>query len=185
KQAAEVDVLTGGRFRLGVGIGWEPGEYQALNENFRTRARRVTEQGGGMGRLWTEPVGGFLGRWGTTDRRRANPPPVQRPIPVWFGGSAEPALQRLAKIADGWMPNRKPPEGWVAVVERVRGYVRSAGRDVGKFGLEGRLNTANATPEQWKADADEWRRLGADYLDVNTMGAGLRGPGAHLERLRQ
>jgi probable F420-dependent oxidoreductase len=185
KQAAEIDVLTGGRFRLGVGIGWNPVEYQALNENFRTRASRITEQVEVMRRLWTEPIVDFRGRWHTIDRAGLNPLPIQRPIPVWFGGSAEPALQRLAKIADGWMPNRKPPEGWAAVVERVRGYVRTAGRDAGKFGLEGRLNTANATPDQWKADADEWRRLGADYLDVNTMGAGLRGPRAHLERLRE
>jgi probable F420-dependent oxidoreductase len=185
KQAAEIDVLTGGRFRLGVGIGWNPVEYESLDENFRNRGRRIEEQVEVLRRLWTEPVVELKGKWHTIDRAGLNPLPVQRPIPVWFGGSAEPALQRLARMADGWMPNRKPPEGWPAVVERVRGYVRDARRDVAKFGLEARLNTANTTPEQWRAEAEEWRRLGADYLDVNTMGAGLQGPTAHVARLRQ
>lgn len=185
KQAATFDVLSSGRLRLGVGIGWNPVEYEALNENFHNRGRRIEEQVTVMRRLWTEPVVEFHGRWHHIDRAGINPLPVQRPIPIWFGGSAEPALQRLARLADGWMPNRKPPEGWAAVVARVRGYVRDAGRDPSRFGLEGRLNTANLSPEQWRAEAEEWRALGADYLDINTMGAGLRGPQAHLERLRQ
>lgn len=185
KQAAEIDVLSGGRFRLGVGIGWNPVEYEGLNENFHTRGRRIEEQVAVMRDLWTKPVVDFHGKWHQVDRAGINPLPVQRPIPVWFGGSAEPALQRLARIADGWMPNRKPAEGWAANVARVREYVRAAGRDVNAFGLEGRLNTAKATPEQWRADADEWRALGATHFDVNTMGAGLQGPKAHIERLRQ
>ena len=185
KQAAEIDVLTGGRFRLGVGIGWNPVEYVGQNENFHNRGRRIEEQVEVMRKLWTEPVVEFHGKWHHIDRAGLNPLPVQQPIPVWFGGTAEPALQRLARIADGWMPNRKPPEGWADVVARVRGYVRAAGRDVSAFGLEGRLNTANATPDQWRADAEEWRSLGANYLDVNTMGAGLHGPQAHIDRLRQ
>lgn len=185
KQAAEIDVLSGGRLRLGVGLGWNPVEYQALNEDFHTRGRRIDEQVALMRRLWTEPVVEFHGKWHQVDRAGLNPLPVQRPIPVWFGGTAETALQRLARTADGWMPNQKPPEGWSANVARVREYVRAAGRDVGKFGLEGRLNTANATPDQWRADADEWRSLGADYLDVNTMYSGLQGPQAHIDRLRQ
>lgn len=185
KQAAEIDVLTGGRFRLGVGIGWNPVEYEGLNENFHNRGRRIEEQVEVMRKLWTEPVVEYHGRWHHIDRAGLNPLPVQRPIPVWFGGSAEPALKRLARIADGWMPNRKPPEGWAANIARVREYVRAAGRDVNAFGLQGRLNTANATPDQWRADAEEWRSLGANYLDVNTMGAGLHGPQAHIDRLRK
>jgi len=185
KQAAEVDVLSGGRVRIGVGIGWNPVEYEGLNENFHNRGRRIEEQVEVMRRLWTQPIVDFRGKWHHVDRAGINPLPVQRPIPVWFGGSAEPALQRLARVADGWMPNRKPPEGWAANVARVREYVRAAGRDVNAFGLEGRVNTANATPEQWHADVEEWRSLGANYLDVNTMGAGLRGPQDHIERLRQ
>lgn len=185
KQAAEVDVLSGGRFRLGVGLGWNPVEYEALGENFHNRGRRIAEQVELLRTLWTEPVVDFHGTYHRVDRAGLNPLPVQRPIPVWFGGTAEPALKRLARIADGWMPNQKPPEGWPAYVARVRDYVRAAGRDVNAFGLEGRLNTANLTPDQWRAEAELWRSLGANYLDVNTLYAGLRGPQAHLERLRR
>jgi probable F420-dependent oxidoreductase len=185
KQAAEVDVLSNGRLRLGVGIGWNPVEYEALNENFRNRARRIEEQVEVMRLLWTQPVVDYHGKWVQIDRAGINPLPIQRPIPVWFGGSAEPALQRLARIADGWFPNRKPPEGWAAVVERVRGYVKDAGRDPAKFGIEGRLSVANLTPEQWRAEVEEWRNMGANYLGVNTMGAGLKGPQAHIDQLRK
>jgi probable F420-dependent oxidoreductase len=185
KQAAEVDLLTGGRFRLGVGVGWNPVEYVGLNEDFHTRGRRVEEQVAVMRRLWTEPVVEYHGKWHHIDRAGLNPLPVQRPIPVWFGGSAEPALQRLARIADGWMPNNRPPEGWGAVIERVRGYVREAGRDVAAFGIEGRVGTANTTPDQWRAGVAEWQALGANYVHLNTMGGGLRGPQAHINRLRE
>lgn len=185
KQAAAIDVLSGGRLRLGVGIGWNPIEFEAQNENFRNRGRRIEEQVDLLRRLWTEPVIDYHGKWHRVDRAGLNPLPPQQPIPIWFGGSAEPALQRLARIADGWFPNRKPPEGWPAVVERVRGYVRAAGRDVSAFGIEGRINTAQETPDQWRADVDEWRTLKADYICINTMGAGLSGATAHIERLRQ
>lgn len=185
KQAAEIDVLTGGRFRFGVGIGWNPVEYEALAEDFHNRGRRIEEQVDVLRKLWSEPIVDYRGKWHRIDRAGLNPMPVQRPIPIWFGGSAESALQRIARIADGWMPNRKPPEGWAANVARVREYVRAAGRDVAAFGIEARLNAANSTPEQWRADAKEWRDLGANYLDVNTMGEGLHGPQAHINRLRQ
>ncbi|HEX5416951.1 MAG TPA: LLM class F420-dependent oxidoreductase [Chloroflexota bacterium] len=185
KQAAEIDVLSNGRLRLGVGIGWNPVEYEALGENFHNRGRRIEEQVEVMRRLWTQPVVDYRGKWLQIDRAGINPLPIQRPIPVWFGGSAEPALQRLARIADGWFPNRKPPEGWAAVVERVRGYVQAAGRNPAAFGIEGRLNAANHTPDQWRAEVEEWRNIGANYLGVNTMGAGLKGSQAHLERLRK
>jgi probable F420-dependent oxidoreductase len=185
KQASEVDVLTGGRLRLGVGIGWNPVEYEALGENFRNRGRRIEEQVAVLRQLTSQPLVEYHGRYHQIDRAGLNPLPVRRPLPIWFGGSAEAALQRIARIADGWMPNRKPPEGWKAVISQVRAWVRDAGRDPATFGIEGRLNTANATPDSWRADADEWRRLGANYLDVNTMSAGLQGPAAHLERLRQ
>jgi len=185
KQAAEVDVLSNGRLRLGVGIGWNPVEYEALNENFRNRGRRIEEQVEVLRRLWTEPVVEYQGKWHQIDRAGLNPLPIQRPIPVWFGGTAEAALQRLARIADGWFPNHKSPEGWTAVVERVRSYVREAGRDPAAFGIEGRLSIAKLTPEQWRAEADEWRAMGADYLGINTMGAGLQGPQAHIDQLRK
>lgn len=184
KQAAEIDVLSGGRLRFGVGIGWNPVEYQGLNENFHDRGRRIEEQVELLRKLWTEPIVDFHGRWTTVERAGLNPMPIQRPIPVWFGGSADAALRRIARIADGWMPNRKPPEGWTAVMEQFRGYLRDAGRDETRFGIEARVNAGVGTPEQWRVDAGEWRLLGATHLDVNTMGGGLNGPAEHVERLR-
>ncbi len=185
KQATEVDVLSGGRLRLGVGLGWNPVEYEALGENFRNRGRRIEEQVDVLRRLWTEPVVEYHGKWHHIDRAGLNPLPVQRPIPIWFGGWADAALQRAARIGDGWIPSRKPREGWAAVVEQVREYVRAAGRDVDTFGIEGKVTIANATPDQWRAEAEEWRAVGATYVQVNTMGAGLRGPQAHIDKLRQ
>src|SRR5213593_4248020 len=104
KQAAAIDVLSGGRLRLGIGIGWNHVEYEALNEDFHTRGRRVSEQIAVMRKLWTEPVVTFKGSYHHLDRAGINPLPVQRPIPVWMGGMAEPVLKRVAQISDGWFP---------------------------------------------------------------------------------
>lgn len=185
KQAAEIDVLTGGRFRLGVGIGWNPVEYEALNENFRNRARRIEEQVDVLRKLWTEPLVEYHSKYHQIDRAGLNPLPIQRPIPIWFGGSADAALQRIARIADGYMPNRLPPEGWSAHMEKFRGYLRAAGRDEKAFGIEGRLAVGTDSPDQWRATAEMWRSLGASHLDVITMNIGLGGPNAHIKCLRQ
>src|SRR5438046_150863 len=104
KQAAEVDVLSGGRLRLGIGLGWNYVEYDALGEKFQNRGRRVEEQVEVLRKLWTEPLVNFKGAYHVINNAGLNPMPVQRPIPIWFGGSAEPALRRAARLADGWMP---------------------------------------------------------------------------------
>src|SRR5512137_2052178 len=107
KQAASLDVLSGGRLRLGVGLGWNEVEYAALNENFHNRGRRIEEQVALLRRLWTEPLVTFNGEWHTIPDAGLNPLPVQQPIPVWFGGSAEAALERIARLADGWIINQR------------------------------------------------------------------------------
>jgi probable F420-dependent oxidoreductase len=185
KQAAEIDVLTGGRFRLGLGIGWNPVEYEALGMDFRDRGRRFEEQIELLRRLWTEPVLDFDGRWHTVTAAGINPPPVQRPIPVWIGGSAERALRRTARLADGYFPQRPLDGGWPATIEQMRTWVEEAGRDWASFGIEQRINIASGTPDDWRASADEWRELGATHLSLATMGGGLKGAGAHVERLRE
>src|SRR3984893_14079600 len=118
KQAAEVDVLTGGKLRLGVGIGWNTVEYEALGADFRTRARRFEEQIQLMRRLWTEPVITFEGQYHHVTAAGLNPLPVQRPIPLWIGASAEPALKCAAQIADGFFPQRPLEGGWPATLEK-------------------------------------------------------------------
>lgn len=185
KQAAEVDVLTCGKLRLGVGIGWNTVEYEALGMDFSTRGRRVTEQIDLMRRLWTEPVVTFEGRFHRVTAAGLNPLPVQRPIPVWIGASAEAAIKRAAETADGFFPQRPLEGGWPATMERIHGWLRAAGRDPAQFGIEQRINTATGSPDDWRKTAEEWRAFGATHLSINTMNAGLKGPDQHVERLRE
>ncbi|HEV7664956.1 MAG TPA: LLM class F420-dependent oxidoreductase [Chloroflexota bacterium] len=185
KQAAEVDVLTGGNSRLGVGIGWNQVEYQALGMDFRTRARRFEEQIDVMRRLWTEPSLTYEGRFHTIEAAGIKPLPIQRPIPIWIGGSAESALKRAAEIADGFFPQRPLEGGWAATLERMRGWRAAAGGDPHTLGIDARVATNLGGPDEWRKQAEEWRALGATHLSINTMNAGLDGPDAHIERLRQ
>jgi probable F420-dependent oxidoreductase len=185
KQAAEIDILTGGRFRLGLGIGWNPVEYEALGEDFTNRGRRFEEQIELMRRLWTEQLIDFEGRWHTVTAAGLNPLPVQRPIPIWIGGSAERALRRTTRLADGYFPQRPLEGGWPATLERMREWLEEAGRDWSSFGIEQRINVAEGNPDDWRQTADEWRSLGATHLSLVTTGAGLESPGGHVERLRE
>ncbi len=185
KQAAEIDVLTGGRFRLGLGIGWNPVEYEALGMNFHDRGRRLEEQIDLMRRLWTEPVVDYDGRWHKVTAAGINPLPVQRPIPIWIGGSAERALRRTALLADGFFPQRPLEGGWPATMEQMRAWIDEAGRDWESFGVEQRINVATGTPDDWRQAMDEWRELGATHFSLVTTGADLKGPSGHVERLRE
>ena len=181
KQAAAVDVLTGGRLRLGVGIGWNYVEYEALNEDFHTRGRRVSEQIAVMRRLWTEPTVTFDGAYHHIDRAGINPLPVQRPIPVWMGGMVEPVLRRLAQTADGWFPQFQPGDEARQMLDRLRGYITEVGRAPSAVGIEGRFSLAIGGPAEWVQRAREWRDIGATHLSVNTMGAGLASPRDHID----
>lgn len=185
KQAAEIDVLSGGRLRLGVGIGWNQVEYEGLNENFNNRGVRLEEQIEVLRALWTDTSVTYKGRWHTVDHAGINPLPMQRPIPVWIGATAEAALQRAARLADGWFPQRPPDDEARAVMERLRGYLREAGRQDAPFGIEPRLSV-NDTPEsEWASFVEGWRELGATHMGINTMNAGLKSPQEHIETLRR
>jgi probable F420-dependent oxidoreductase len=185
KQAAEIDVLTGGRFRLGLGIGWNPVEYEALGMDFHTRGRYLEEQIDLLRQLWADPVLDFDGRWHTVTAAGLNPLPVQRPIPIWIGGSAEPALRRIARLADGYFPQRPLEGGWPATLEQMRAWVEEAGRDWASFGIEQRISVAAGSPDEWRQAADEWAGLGATHVSVITAGGELHGPEAHIERLHE
>ena len=186
KQAAAVDVLTGGRLRLGVAVGWNAVEYEALGENFHDRGRRIEEQIKVLRALWTQDVVDFQGRWHSLPRAGINPLPVQRPIPIWIGGMSEPVLKRIARVGDGWFPQfRSLDEAAHATLTRLRDYISAAGRDAAAVGIEGRFSIANTTPDDWTRTIDGWRRLGATHLAVNTMGAGLASPRDHIETIRR
>ena len=185
KQAAAVDVLSGGRLRLGVGIGWNEVEYEALGENFRNRGRRVEEQVALMRALWTDEVVTFQGRWHKVTAAGINPLPVRRPIPLWMGGGAEPVIKRIARLADGWFPQFRPDDRGREILQRLHDYAREAGRDPADIGIEGRTSVGGGNPDDWATEVQAWRALGATHLGVNTMGAGLQSPADHIDALRR
>jgi probable F420-dependent oxidoreductase len=183
KQAAEVDVLSGGRLRLGVGIGWNHVEYEALGVPFKQRGALLEEQVDILRKLWADPVISYDGTYHHINEAGLNPLP-QRQIPIWFGGSADAVLRRTGRIGDGWMPQSAPDEKARKQLETIREAAVDAGRDPNSIGIEARL-TLGAVPEQdWRAFADGWRELGATHLCVNTMNSGLNNPEDHAAVLR-
>jgi probable F420-dependent oxidoreductase len=184
KQAAEIDLLSNGRFRLGIGTGWNEVEYEALNEDFHNRGARSEEQIEVLRALWTQSVVTFQGKWHQISEAGINPLPVQRPIPIWLGGGAEAVLQRIARLGDGWFPQIAPDDKARSTIERLHGYIREAGRDPKAVGIESRLSL-NRTPESdWLKFIRDWQALGATHLNVNTMGVGLSGAQAHIDKIR-
>ena len=184
KQAAEVDLLSGGRFRLGVGIGWNAVEYEALGERFETRGRRLDEQVGLLRRLWTERSLSFEGTFDRVTGAGLAPLPVQRPIPIWFGGSSTPAYRRMGRLADGWFPQVPPNERLQAALADIAAGAAEAGRDPSAIGMEGRVSWTSAGGVDQVVDhLARWESAGATHVSVNTMGAGLGGVDAHLAAL--
>ncbi len=169
KQAAEVDVLCEGRLRLGVGVGWNFVEYQALGTDWKTRGARQAEQIEVLKRLWTDDLVTFKGRFHDLYEVNITPPPVQRPIPIWFGGDSEPVIRRAARYGDGWMPILTPDEQAESKLAMLREQLTTFGRDPEAFGIEGWLRMYEADPDQWSAGVEGWRRLGADIVMLYPM----------------
>ena len=185
KQAAALDVLSGGRLRLGIGIGWNPVEYEGLGADFKNRGRRSEEQVEVLRKLWTEELVTFDGRWHKITDAGIKPLPVQRPIPVWFGGSDDRVLRRLAKLGDGWFPLLAPDEKCRVMIEKIRNYASRLGRNPDAIAIEGRISYGQGSPEAWLKDLQAWKDLGAGYVSFNTMKAGLASPAAHIEAIRR
>jgi probable F420-dependent oxidoreductase len=183
KQAAEVDLLTGGRFRLGVGLGWNAVEYEALGKNFGDRGRRMAEQVGLMRQLWTQRSVTFAGEYETVTGAGLAPLPVQRPIPVWFGASSQPAYRRVGRLADGWFPQMPPDSRLEDARQVVAQAAAEAGRDPAVIGMEGRVSWGGA--DRLVDHVGRWSAAGASHLSVNTMGAGLGGVDGHLAALTE
>lgn len=184
KQAAEVDVLSGGRLRLGIGVGWNEAEYIALGMDFHNRGRRQEEQIEVLRLLWTQPTVRYEGRWHHLPAVGINPLPIQRPIPIWLGGMSEAARRRAARLADGWMPQSRPTPELQSQIEELRSWIDAAGRDPRQFGIEGRLSVAQVPRSEWQQDIARWRTLGATHLCVNAMGLKLSGA-QHIAYLRE
>jgi probable F420-dependent oxidoreductase len=192
KQAAQIDVLSGGRLRLGIGVGWNAVEFEALDEPFDNRGRRSAEQIAVLRALWTQPVVDFRGEFHRISHAGLNPMPIQRPIPIWFGvGSREQpvppeaALRRIGRLADGWSPNFPPDAQGERLVARVHQYAREAGRDPAGLPLEGRIRLAGQNPDGWKKQVEAWKALGGTSVIAEPRNAGLRFPDGHLDTLRR
>ena len=184
KQAAAVDVLTGGRLRLGIGVGWNDVEYEALGESFRNRGRRCEEQIELMRALWTNDVISFDGRYHKVTHAGLNPLPVQQPIPVWFGGGADRVVERIGRLGDGWFPQFQPDSEGQERIGQMREEATKAGRDPASIGIEARMNYADG-PDAWNRSAEAWAEAGATHMSVNTMRAGLTSPDAHIKAIEQ
>ena len=184
KQAAAVDVLTGGRLRLGIGVGWNDVEYEALGESFRNRGRRCEEQIELMRALWTNDVISFDGRYHKVTHAGLNPLPVQQPIPVWFGGGADRVVERIGRMGDGWFPQFQPDSEGQERIGQMREEATKAGRDPASIGIEARMNYADG-PDAWNRSAEAWAEAGATHMSVNTMRAGLTSPDAHIKAIEQ
>lgn len=184
KQAAEVDLLSGGRLRLGVGVGWNPVEYEALGTEWKTRGARQAEQVEVLRRLWSENLVTFSGRFHDLRAVSIVPPPIQRPIPIWLGGSSDAVVKRAARLGDGWMPIMAPDSQAEAKLAALREHLKAFGRDRSAFGIEAWLRMNEPDPQRWAAAAEGWRRLGADMVMLYPM---FRMPSldAQIETLRQ
>jgi probable F420-dependent oxidoreductase len=183
KQAAEVDILSEGRLRLGVGAGWNLVEYEALGQEFSTRGKRMEEQIGLLRRLWTERSVTHEGTFDTIVGAGLAPLPVQRPIPIWIGGLSPAALRRIGRIADGWFPRVDPGPELDEARAIIAAAAADAGRDPAAIEMDGRVKQGAGGTDELARDAQRWRDAGATHLSVDTMGFGLSGVDAHLDAL--
>ena len=185
KQAAAVDVLSEGRLRLGIGVGWNHVEYEALSENWGNRGARSEEQIDVMRQLWTNELITYEGRWHKITDAGILPLPVQRPIPVWLGGAADRTIRRIVSIGDGWILTGRPDDRAKGLIDRLNSYADEAGRDISSIGLEGWVSASIGGPDDWAKEAEDWKALGATHVSLNTMRADLADPTAHIDAIRQ
>jgi probable F420-dependent oxidoreductase len=185
KQVATLDILSGGRLRFGVGIGWNAVEYKALDQDFHTRGKRVEEQIELLRKLWTMPLVKFKGQWDAIPDAGLNPLPVQRPIPIWFGGHAEAVLRRVGTMGDGWMTNYRTASDAEPSLKTIEQYADSAGRNRQEIGIEARITYGSGKPNDWVRRVNEWKAVGASHISFNTMGADFSKPEDHFQALKR
>jgi probable F420-dependent oxidoreductase len=195
KQAACLDVLCKGRFRLGIGTGWNDVEYEALGMSFANRGKIFDDQIDVLRALWTQPAVTFKTPFHSITDAGINPLPVQRPIPIWFGGggthpvfstpNVDKVSRRIARVGDGWMPSFQPDDQGAELMAKFRGYCREYGRDPAGIGLEGFVVTQRKTESNWGSLISAWQGLGATHIAINSMYDGLQGVEQHVRRLEE
>jgi probable F420-dependent oxidoreductase len=179
KQAASLDVLCGGRFRLGIGVGWNEVEFVGLNEDFHNRGKRSVEQVRVMQALWAEPHVDFTGEFHRVADAGINPRPASGRVPIWYGGHAEATFRRCARYGDGYMPLAYPPgDAALAAFAKLRALTRQAGRDPAAMGLEVWVSPGTGAPEDWRREIAFWKDAGVTHVTAHTTYAS-----AHHKRL--
>jgi len=185
KQAAGLDSLSGGRLRLGIGNGWNEIEYISLGASFHTRGRRIEEQIELLRCLWTQPLVALQSKWHTVPDAGISPPPVQRPIPIWFGGQSEPVIRRAARMGDGWMPLYASAADAAPGLELLDACLAQVGRSRAGFGLEARIPYRSGRPDEWQRLLQGWQAAGATHISLVATDAGLRTPQEHIAALHK
>ncbi|QBD76148.1 LLM class F420-dependent oxidoreductase [Ktedonosporobacter rubrisoli] len=184
KQAAEIALLTAGKTRLGVGVGWNEVEFEALGVDFHQRGRLIDEQIEVLRLLWSQESVTYKGRFHTISQAGLNPLPPRHNIPIWIGGKSDIALRRVARLGDGWFPfPHKPNAEMQETLERLRNYTREAGRDPHAIGIEPRLEAAQYSFDELIEQVEGWQKLGATHITINTMNMGLKSPAEHIKTI--
>ena len=182
KQAATLALLSNGRFRLGVGVGWNKVEYVALGQDFHQRGKRMDEQLDVLTKLWSDPLITYDGDFHTIPDAGLNPLPPQ-PIPIWFGGHADVVLRRIARWGQGWLPNYRQADAAQRSLDKLAGYLEDNGRSFSEIGIEPRLSFGDGDVDDWQATSAGWRSAGATHLTLNTMYRGFDTPQAHIQAI--
>jgi len=187
KQVATLEALAPGRLRLGVGIGWNDVEYEALGKDFGNRGKRLDEQIALLRRLLREPVVDHHGTWERVDRAGILPLPAQ-PVPIWIGSGDSPAaLRRVGQLAEGWLPTPAiaPGRGFEEAWDQVRRHADQAGRAAGSIAVEGHVRMRQSHGiEGLRRHVEDWRAAGATGVAVDIMGLDAEWPKGHIELAR-
>ena len=184
KQAATLDNLCCGKLRLGVGLGWNEYEYISQGEDFKNRASRMEEQVELLRKLWTQPLVDFEGQYHRIPDAGINPLPIQKPIPIWFGGHSDSTLRRVAKMGDGWLPNDLPVSDTSVLIEKLHLYLNENDREYSSIGIDARIPYQRGDVETWEQVIESWKNAGATHLSLDTMGCGFKSPADHIRSLR-
>ena len=188
KQAAEVDLLSGGRLRLGVGLGWNKVEYDGLGMPFGNRAKRFSEQIDVMRELWSKRVVEYRGDFHNFDSAGINPEPIQRPIPVWIGAMKEVAVRRAARVGDGWFmyPRQDPGDEAHAMISTYRQAAAEAGREPDSLGVNATVFANQGSgPDEWRSIMEKWERMGVNELTFRTAESDLENLEAHMNAIKK
>lgn len=184
KQAAELDILSNGRFRLGIGNGWNKVEYIAQNQDFHIRGKRIEEQVEVLRQLWQNELITYKGQWHHIPDAGIKPLPVQQPIPIWFGGHADAVLRRLSRIGDGWFPNYKTAASAQPSLDKLDSYLAENGRSRSDIGIEARIPYGDGNPDIWQQLLSDWQKAGASHITLNTMYLGFDTPQKHINAIK-